>query len=150
MLKVFGIICLLGWMMIERPFDQTPTVQAATNTLTSTTRSVQEAAAESSQRANSLGAALQTPQDLTVPDKLRDFMKSTDKLSTLRSQLVADINEYHQLANGSLSRFDTEANGIKDPGVMRNMTLIRRKTAEDQAERERNATETIGLLDNVL
>jgi hypothetical protein len=83
-------------------------------------------------------------------DRHKDFIATTQRLTTLRERLLADIAAYHTAATDALKSFDEEAQHIQDPAITNNMATLRRKTEEDQLYRERDAGQTITLLDDVL
>ena len=146
---IVTLCCFSILGMLTLGTSQPTSVQAANNNITKTTASVRDAAKDSNKEASELGDALGEHED-AVPGRLQDFLRSTNRLTALRDHLKEDLTAYDHAAASALSMFDKEASGINDPVVMKNMTLLRRKTQEDHAERQQSANETITLLDYVL
>lgn len=154
MYKLFTTFTLVGITMfsIDRCGTNPVIAEAATTNataITKTTTKVQEAATRSGERATALGSALQEKND-AVPERLRSFARTTEALKSLRSQLTTDLESYHASAGKALTEFDTEASNIKDETITRNMTVLWRKTVEEQERREQDGKEVLSLLDHVL
>jgi len=82
-------------------------------------------------------------RNASIPDQLKEFLNSTERLITLRERLLADIRQYNDAA--ALKRFDQEAANITDQNTTKNMTLLRRKTEEDTNDRKQEAAQTVAL-----
>jgi predicted nucleic acid-binding Zn-ribbon protein len=125
------------------------TVEAATNAIKRDQKELRETATMTRAQATQLGTDLDR-QHAALPSELEDFNRSTQRLTTLREHLRADIADYQSAYTTRLAEFDTERAQITNPTTQRTIAVLRRHTDDDMNERVQNANSTLDTLDNVL
>jgi hypothetical protein len=151
-MKVNTVASLCGVLIVAAIASNVlsqPSIAAATKNITSTTSKVEQAAVSSSEKASALGAAISS-NDASLQERLKEFERSTNRLNRLDNDLQIDLGAYQNAAISALQRFDEQAQGIKDPGMLQKMQLLRQQAEQEQNALMTSATETLALLHNVL
>jgi hypothetical protein len=151
-MKLFGALLLLGLAGITVDHLTTPVhadeVARASTALATTGNNLKEAASTTVEQVATISKDLDRPDQL--PAELQDFARSTQTLTTLRTTLQQDIQDYEIAYNAKLAEFDQERAQITDPDTNRSMTTLRRRTEQDKNDRLNNAKATLDHLNTVL
>lgn len=153
-MKLVGVVVLLIAVIVSVGYVVGPssaaTVEGADRALARTEHELRSAVEKNGTYAASLEERLGSDDRAVLPQNLREFLASTDRLSSLRDELCRDIEHLSAASAEKLQEFDRESSQITDPVTRSAMTGLRQSAREHAVARLAAARSAMDLLDRVL